>query len=106
MAALEEQMQATLAEKAHLAAKAEEKRLEERLREEVKQKDLEETRKRLVAAKSLSRLSVSSDIVGWWVFLSDALRPLQGPRMAAIPVSPAWTRSGPVSTWPCRLRCG
>ncbi|KAG2738871.1 hypothetical protein P692DRAFT_20882257 [Suillus brevipes Sb2] len=55
MAALEQQMPAACAEKARLAAEAEEKHLEEeRLREEEKQKEAEETQRRLAAAKSLS----------------------------------------------------
>jgi single-stranded DNA-specific DHH superfamily exonuclease len=51
VAALQQKVQAARAEKARLAAEAEEKRLEEeRLREEEKKKEAEETRKRLAAA--------------------------------------------------------
>ncbi|KAG1720867.1 hypothetical protein EDD22DRAFT_962695 [Suillus occidentalis] len=61
MAALQQKVQAACAEKARLAAEAEEKRLEEeRLREEEKKKEAEETRRRLAAAKSSSMPSASA----------------------------------------------
>ncbi|KAG1718426.1 hypothetical protein EDD22DRAFT_963858 [Suillus occidentalis] len=61
MAALQQKVQAARAEKARLAAEAEEKRLEEeRLREEEKKKEVEETRRRLAAAKSSSMPSASA----------------------------------------------
>ncbi|KAG1719532.1 hypothetical protein EDD22DRAFT_963182 [Suillus occidentalis] len=61
MAALQQKVQAARAEKARLAAEAEEKRLEEeRLREEEKKKEAEETRRRLAAAKSSSMPSASA----------------------------------------------
>jgi predicted phage tail protein len=68
MAALEQQMPAACAEKAHLAAEAEEKHLEERLREEEKQKEAEETQRRLAAAKSSSGPLVSNVVVSQWFF--------------------------------------
>jgi regulator of replication initiation timing len=73
VAALQQKVQAARAEKARLAAEAEEKRLEEeRLREEEKKKEAEETRKRLAAAAaakaSSSRSSVSDCFVVRWVF--------------------------------------
>jgi regulator of replication initiation timing len=73
VAALQQKVQAARVEKARLAAKAEEKRLEEeRLREEEKKKEAEETRKRLAAAAaakaSSSGPSVSDCFVVHWVF--------------------------------------
>jgi regulator of replication initiation timing len=70
MAALQQKVQAARAEKARLAAEAEEKRLEEeRLREEEKKKEAEETRRRLAAAKSSSMPSVSGVCVSRWVLV-------------------------------------
>ncbi|KAG2750883.1 hypothetical protein P692DRAFT_201804118 [Suillus brevipes Sb2] len=93
VAALQQKVQATRAEKARLAAEVEEKRLEEeRLREEKKKKEAEETRKRLAAAAAAKA--------------SSSGPPLLGPRMAAVPVSPAWTESGPASTRLCQPRRG
>jgi regulator of replication initiation timing len=69
MAALVQQVQATHTEKTRLEAEAEEKRLEEeRLREEEKLKEVEETWRRLAAAKSSSGPSVSNVVVSRWVF--------------------------------------
>ncbi|KAG2738683.1 hypothetical protein P692DRAFT_20882487 [Suillus brevipes Sb2] len=88
VAALQQKVQAARKEKARLAAEAEEKRLEEeRLREE------EKRRRRRRLGRGLQLLQ-----------LQRHLRP--GRRMAAVPISPAWTESGPASTQLCQLRSG